>query len=86
MAFTPLSLFALGGSKSQGQTLWLYSTTDAMTTVDNTDYFAASLWRGMKVGDPVFVIKTDGPNFYATCVSAIDSDGHVTVAAASTLV
>ena len=59
MAYTPLSLIAMGGAKHLGQTAWLYSTTDAMTTVDNTDYFAGALWRGMKVGDPVFVIKTD---------------------------
>jgi len=85
MAFTPLTLSKIGGHGMQGPSLWVYSTTDAMTTVDNTDYFAGSKYRGMNVGDPVLVVKTDGPNLYVTFVSAIDSDGNVTVSAGTTI-
>ncbi len=89
MAFTPLTLFRLGGAPGAGPgggpSAWLYSTLDAMTTVDNTDYFQACKFRGMAVGDPVLVSKTDGPNLYVTFVSAIDSDGNVTVSGGTTI-
>ncbi len=87
MAFTPISLFRIhgGGHGLQGPSLWLYSTLDAMTTVDNTDYFQACKYTGMNLGDAVLVTKTDGPNLYLAYVSAIDSDGNVTVSAGSTI-
>lgn len=87
MAFTPVTLFRVhgGGEGLQGPSLWLYSTTDAMTTVDNTDYFQACKYRGMNLGDAVLVSKTDGPNLYVTFVSAIDSDGNATVSGGTTI-
>lgn len=89
MAYTPLTLFRIGGAPGAGPgggpSLWLYATTDAMTTVDNTDYFQAGKYVGMAVGDPVMVVKTDGPNLYVAFVNAIDSDGNATVSGGSTI-
>jgi len=81
MAFNPRELIKLGGGLADGQTAWLYRTTDAMSAVDNTDYFIEARNLGMRVGDPVTVIKTDGPNRYETFVAALDSDGNATVTA-----
>ena len=81
MAYTPLTLKRISGYGMAGPSLWHYSTTDAMTTVDDTDYFAGARLLGMNVGDLVIVIKTDGPTNYLATVSAIDSDGNATVSA-----
>lgn len=68
--------------------VWYYRSTDAFTTVDDTDYFAlAGLTTGgapgLMEGDWVVCIKTDDdpPTSTLAYCSAIDSDGNGTVAA-----
>lgn len=84
----------LGGSKAQGK-LFLYDTADAPATVVATGYFAnmglgasPATSRGMEKGDLVTVRYFDSvttkATFYGTDtfeVTAIDSDGDVTVSA-----
>lgn len=81
MAFSSGTLIQAGGAPYLGRTLWVYSTADAITLVDDTDYFAGALYLGMKVGDPVIVVVTTGPTLHMACVAAIDADGNATLTA-----
>jgi hypothetical protein len=86
MAFTPLTLFRIGGNHGmQGPSLWLYSTADTMATAAGTDYFQACKYQGMNVGDVIVISKPGGPNAYIAFVNAIDSDGNATVSAGTTV-
>lgn len=74
--------------------LWLYRTTDALTTVDNTDYFAlvaapaSGNNRNWQVADMVVVQVVNSLSAPTSCdtfmcsVVAIDADGNATVSAA----
>lgn len=84
MAFAAAGLKGIAlGIGSGGPTLWVYTTTDAHTAVDETDYFTAMETYGMKLYDPVIVIDTDTSTTTVHHVSAIDSDGNVTIHAAT---
>ena len=65
-----------------GGRVWDYSTTDALSVVMGTDYFAdASNTHGMREGDAIDVRETDTdpPNLVRVKVNAIDADGNATV-------
>lgn len=89
MAFDSANLNAIvAGGGTHRASMWLYTTTDAHTDVDATDYFAGMGTphvnsRGMRVNDLVFVIDTDTATCTLHYVSAVDSDGNVTIAAAT---
>lgn len=64
--------------------VWIYSSTDVTTDVDDTNYFSNGDALGMKVGDIVLVIETD--NSYAQTthsVTAVTAGGAATVSAAT---
>ena len=51
MAFSRDGLCRIGGSGTGGNT-WQYTSTDAKTAVDDTDYFLAAI-EEFKIGDLV---------------------------------
>lgn len=59
----------IGGQQKE----WWYLTTDALTSVQAAGYFSDGVKRGMKLGDLVFVFKTDTPALYIQKVSAVDA-------------
>lgn len=85
MAFTPATLSLLPSLIASKQNVWMYTTTDAITSVDDTDYFASGEGRGMKDNDIVFVNKTDDGSLYLAKVSAVDADGNATVTVTTTV-
>ena len=73
---------AQGGGGASGA-LWLYISTDAHTDVDEADYFSNGFELGMKVNDPVIVVKTTatvGATLHS--VSAVTTGGAATIAPA----
>ena len=74
---------ALTGRIGSAPTLWVYTHTDVHTDVDEADYFSDGDDLGMKVGDVMFVSKSDatvGTTIHY--VSAVTAGGAATVAAA----
>ncbi|HNP14964.1 MAG TPA: hypothetical protein PKI99_00685 [Terrimesophilobacter sp.] len=66
----------IGGVGSE----WKYVSTDAIATVDGTDYFTNASDLGMATGDLVTVVNTtDG--LTTICQVTVDSDGNGTVTA-----
>ena len=65
---------------SDGPAIWAYQSADDDATVNGTDYFASCEKYGMQVGDMVWVYDTATPRGSVHFVSAIDTDGNVTVA------
>lgn len=67
MAFTPGTLQRIGGQNDNGNTLWMYKTADALTTVDTSGYFSTaaagvvSAAAKLKVGDFILAYTTTGP-------------------------
>lgn len=60
--------------------LWMYKSTDAEATFDDTDYFTNADDLGMTTGDVVLII--DSTNGLATIAQVtLDADGNGTVAA-----
>jgi len=65
---------------------WIYRTSDAFSTVDDTDYFALmgdglSGSYKMALGDFIIVEKTTDGSVVLAYVSAVDSDYNATVTA-----
>lgn len=84
MAYTPLTMKRIaGGIGASGPSIWTYTTADAHTAVDATDYFSDGQNKGMHVYDIVHVIDTATPTITTHYVSAIDSDGNATVSLAT---
>lgn len=59
----------IGGQQRE----WWYRTTDSLATVQGAGYFSDGVKRGMKLGDLVFVFKTDTGALYMQKVSAVDA-------------
>ncbi|MFG1245730.1 hypothetical protein [Xanthobacter flavus] len=55
--------------------MWRYSSTDATATVAGAGYIADALKMGMKVGDVVFVSKTDTNAITIHRVTAVSGAG-----------
>lgn len=55
--------------------IWLYTSTDAATTVRVADYITNAEELGMKVGDIVIQGSSDATVFHIYGVAAVDSDG-----------
>jgi predicted phage tail protein len=59
---------------------WSYRSTDAATTVDDTDYFTNGSALGMKVGDVVVVCDTDtSTTMTLHRVTAVTAGGAATI-------
>ena len=84
MAYTPTTLSLLQGLVGGGYNLWLYTTTDAIGTVTGASYFSDAAQKGLGLGDIIWVIKTDGPTFYAGQVSAVSATAATMVDTATT--
>ena len=66
-----------------GESLWIYTSTDVHTDVDATDYFSNGDALGMKVNDCVLVGKTTATVGYTMhIVSVVTAGGAATIAAA----
>ena len=66
-----------------GTALWAYEGTDIHTDVDATDFFTDGDDKGLRVGDIVFVSKTDATiGTTVHYVSVVTAGGAATVAAA----
>lgn len=78
MAYDASGLSVLVNSLMGIQRVWGYRTTDALSTVDDTDYFAsAATERGVKAGDACIVFRTDSPVTYYGYFT-VDGDGNAT--------
>lgn len=66
-----------------GKALWVYTHTDIHTDVDASDYFSNGSALGMKVGDVMFVSKSDA-TIGATVhyVTTVTAGGAATIAPA----
>lgn len=71
------------GQGTNMPSLWIYTSTDVHTAVDDTDYFTDGFDRGMKVDDVVIVSKssaTKGTTIHY--VQTVTASGAATVASA----
>jgi len=68
---------------TSGMAIWSYTSADAHTDVDATDYFASAEDYGMVVNDVIIVVDTATPTCTIHNVASIDSDGNVTITAAT---
>ena len=57
-------------------TLWQYSSTDAHTAVDATDYFTNAKDLGMRADDIMIVVDTNTPTCPNHHGAATDADGN----------
>ena len=80
MAYAASGLNLLAQGVGDAPSLWTYTSTDIHTTVDGTDYFSDGDARGLKVGDVMFVNKSD-----ATKGTTIHYVGTVTAGGAATI-
>lgn len=71
----------LGGG---GISVWVYTSGDAHTDVDASDYFTNGKAIGMQVGDIVHVVNSAASAYTVTthAVSVVDADGNATISAA----
>lgn len=71
MAFASFSnaLTRVGPQNDLAPTLWTYTTTDALTTVDGSGYFNAVANR-LKVGDLIYCYSSTGPTFGLAVVAS----------------
>lgn len=83
MAFAASGLKLLVPGVGGGPQVWYYKSDDAHTDVDATDYFALMNTYGMRDNDIVLVVDEDTGTTTLHHVSAVDSDGNVTIAAAT---
>ncbi len=75
-----LAFQAGGGNGVRG---WSYTHTDIHTDVDAADYFTDGFDRGMRVGDIVFVSKSDATiGTTVHYVQTVTTDGAATIALA----
>lgn len=66
-----------------GNSLWIYSSADADSTVTGASYFTNGFALGMKVGDPVIVVDTATPKTSVVYASSVTTSSAVTVAFAA---
>lgn len=71
---SPPVLLSQGISNSVPR-IWIYSNTDADTTVDDAGYITNAQALGMKVNDLLLYCKTDTPAWYTLIVTAVASTG-----------
>ena len=68
-----------------GPSVWTYVSTDVHTDVDATGYFTDGSARGLKVGDCIYVGKSDATIgytiHYVSVVTALDASPYSTIAA-----
>lgn len=84
MTYSPTTLHRVSnGGIGSGPTMWIYTTADAHTAVDETDYFTSAKDRGLKVNDVVIVVDTNAPTCTIHRVAAVDADGNATIGAAT---
>lgn len=85
MAYSTSNPPKLSAQPIAGPRLWIYTSTDVSTDVDDAGYFTNGYLLGMRVGDVVHVIETD--NSYAHTVHSVTvanaTTGAVTVSAAT---
>ncbi len=60
-------------STSDGWTLWLYKTTDAIATVNSAGYFTGDSVNMLKVRDMIIVADTNVPT--TNFVTVLSNDG-----------
>lgn len=73
---TPPQLF---GQAFTGHRLWVYSSTDAIATVNTSGYFTNGDALGMKVGDTVIVRDTATPTTSLCTVIDVTAGGQADV-------
>lgn len=83
MSYSTDGLRLLVPGIGNGPSIWYYKSDDAHTDVDATDYFSDARNRGMKDNDVVIVVDEDTATTTIHHISAIDSDGNGTIAAAT---
>jgi hypothetical protein len=79
MSYNNAGLRCLIPALGSGPAVWYYSTTDAHTDVDATDYFTDGAIFGLKANDVMLVVDTD------TNTATIHKVASATTIAAATL-
>ena len=81
MAYTPENL-ELTAQSIAGKAIWTYSSVDAASVVEGSNYFSDGYDRGMKVGDLVYGFDSDASPVvgYVAVVTAVTTGGAATAA------
>jgi hypothetical protein len=79
MAYNGANLSQIAGTLEGGFKLWVYTTSDSLSTVKGAGYISDGGNRGMEQGDLVLVINTATPA-YAIYAAGAPSSGAVTLA------
>jgi hypothetical protein len=69
----------IAGSLTGAGQLWLYSSADAIATVNTSGYFSNGAALGMKVGDTVIVRDTATPTTSLCTVVDVTAGGQADV-------
>ena len=67
-----------------GPSLWIYTSADVSTDVDDTGYFTNGYDLGMRVGDIVHVIETDNSYLHTVHSVTVSTAGGASTVSAAT--
>lgn len=79
MAFTTAtSILVCVTPGSPANKLWFYSTADSITDLDAANYWAGAYAKGMRAGDVVIAVCTDGGvNIHVSALAAATSTAAI---------
>ena len=80
MAYAATNPPVLTSQGIAGPKVWIYSSTDDVSTVTGASYFTNGDDLGMSVGDAVWIYDTDGGDGGVAFVTAVTAGGAATVA------
>jgi hypothetical protein len=83
MSYATSGLRLVSAGVGSGPSMWVYTSADAHTAVDETDYFSDGKARGMKASDVVIVVDTSADTTTLHHVLAIDADGNASISSAT---
>jgi hypothetical protein len=87
MAYVSGSLNLVSGGLLEGTVrVWMYTTADAIATVQGANYFTDGLAKGMQKGDIVWINLPATPHLYLNQVSAAPTSSGATVSGPTTSV
>lgn len=80
MAYATTNPPALQVQAIAGPRKWVYSSTDAIATVNTSGYFSNGHALGMRVGDQVEVVDTATPTTSIAVVADVTTGGQADIA------
>lgn len=74
MAYVAKNLQVIGGQAGNSPTMWSYTTTDTVATVNTAEYFNLAVLL-LKAGDLIYVLSSTGSTAVATLNYVLTNDG-----------